>query len=802
MTQNKNYQGISDRTRYLLAAVLVCSALLLGVVAPVKAEPVFPDVFGVGCNYVGSGLWGPNPSLHRFDLGVASGSPSVIADTKIVSNPIDVAITSDGTPDSRLAIVSSAEGVFVFNLKTNTVLVDGFGSGAAQIAVSPDGTKAVIGSDTSNTVTVLSISGGAVTTSTRTFADTPSHVSAVGITPDSQYLFVGAYDGYLHILDLRSMDGICKISLGNCRPGWMTVDPSGKSVVITSYNSDEVFVLGMNLENLLGTLPESAVSPRGNVGVIDPGEPDITADGRYAIVPSTTASGTVSVIDLSTSTPMVVGNPITVGSSPQGVAIVDDYDVALVTNRVSSTISVIDIASLVRVGTIGPSDATTSINRFAVWRPNRAPTANAGPDQNVAFHPDGTSIQLDGSGSSDPDRDYYLKYAWAVTTPNGESISLSGDAPTFLAGQAGTYAVKLIVADPLGLTSTDEMTVIATPSNTPPTLDPIGDRGIDEGQTLSFQVTASDMETPDGLLFSAADLPTGSSFEGGTFSWTTVDGDAGEYTVTFTVTDGSGGYDEETVTITVNDVVSDMASPEITVFAVDSNPAPINKPVTIRATIDDSKTGSSAIESAMYSLDDGIPVSMTPEDGAFDESTETVVATLTGLPAGVHRLTLSAADAEGNVATISEPLIIVVYDPSAGFVTGGGWIKSPVDTAYPYQTLTGKATFGFVAKYQKGKTVPKGEAEFTFKTGGMTFHSGSYTWLLVTQTPEGHSMAELQGTGTLNGKRGYGMTLTAVDNGRADTLRFRITDSTKKVVYDTGDAMLSLKGGSIVIHRK
>lgn len=47
MAENKNNQDISDRTRYLLAAILICSALLLGVIAPVKAadslDPAAPE---------------------------------------------------------------------------------------------------------------------------------------------------------------------------------------------------------------------------------------------------------------------------------------------------------------------------------------------------------------------------------------------------------------------------------------------------------------------------------------------------------------------------------------------------------------------------------------------------------------------------------------------------------------------------------------------------------------------------------------------------------------------------------------
>ena len=42
---------------------------------------------------------------------------------------------------------------------------------------------------------------------------------------------------------------------------------------------------------------------------------------------------------------------------------------------------------------------------------------------------------------------------------------------------------------------------------------------------------------------------------------------------------------------------------------------------------------------------------------------------------------------------------ITVYDPNAGFVTGGGWIDSPLGAYIPDPALAGRANFGFVSKY-------------------------------------------------------------------------------------------------------
>ncbi|MEW6570999.1 MAG: hypothetical protein AB1390_07470 [Nitrospirota bacterium] len=74
---------------------------------------------------------------------------------------------------------------------------------------------------------------------------------------------------------------------------------------------------------------------------------------------------------------------------------------------------------------------------------------------------------------------------------------------------------------------------------------------------------------------------------------------------------------------------------------------------------------------------------------------------------------------------------VVIYDPEGGFVTGGGWIESPIGAYVPDPALTGRGTFGFVSKYKRGATVPTGVTEFQFKVANLNFHSDTYQWLVV-----------------------------------------------------------------------
>lgn len=142
----------------------------------------------------------------------------------------------------------------------------------------------------------------------------------------------------------------------------------------------------------------------------------------------------------------------------------------------------------------------------------------------------------------------------------------------------------------------------------------------------------------------------------------------------------------------------------------------------------------------------------------------------------------------------------VVYDPSEGFVTGGGWIYSLPGAYLPDLALEGKATFGFVSKYKKGANVPTGNTEFQFKAGGLNFHSSSYDWLLVT----GSNKARFKGTGTINGSGAYKFHIWAGDDS-PDTFQIRIwTEDQFGVeidVYDNSPGQ-AIGGGSIKIHTK
>lgn len=127
--------------------------------------------------------------------------------------------------------------------------------------------------------------------------------------------------------------------------------------------------------------------------------------------------------------------------------------------------------------------------------------------------------------------------------------------------QAGSYPNVLFYVTDNGnppLRDSKSIPIAVGNVNRPPTLDAIGNKGVEEGRLLTFAMNATD---PDGnlLTYSAGNLPTGANFDPatGTFTWTPSYDQAGNYpNVVLTVTDDGTPPRSafEQITITVGNV--------------------------------------------------------------------------------------------------------------------------------------------------------------------------------------------------------------------------------------------------------
>jgi PKD repeat protein len=175
---------------------------------------------------------------------------------------------------------------------------------------------------------------------------------------------------------------------------------------------------------------------------------------------------------------------------------------------------------------------------------------------------------------------------------------------------------------------------------------------------------------------------------------------------------------------------------------------------------------------------------------------------------GVYSVLVTVTDKDDGTGSATATSYIVLYDPAAGFVTGGGWIDSPAGAFPADPDLVGRAHFGFVSRYQRGQTVPDGRTGFRFQAGDLRFQSTSYDWLVVAGPN-----AKYKGSGTINNEGDYGFMLTSTDadipgGGESDLFRIKIWEKNPEetVVYDNqmgeddgGYAGTVLGGGQIKI---
>ena len=337
---------------------------------------------------------------------------------------------------------------------------------------------------------------------------------------------------------------------------------------------------------------------------------------------------------------------------------------------------------------------------------------------------------------------------------------------------------------------------VAPPTNQPLVADAGGPYSVDEGGSVTVVATGSDPDD-DPITF-AWDLDNNGTFEtpgqSGPFSAAGLDGPSTK-TIAVQVTDDGGLSATDQATVNVQNV-----APTAGTITAPVDPVQVGTEISAGASFTD--PGTPDTHTAVWNWGDE-----STSTGTVGQENDTVNGTHTYTVAGVYTVTLTVTDDDGDSGE-SIFQFVVVYDPSAGFVTGGGWIDSPAGAYTADPSLTGKANFGFVSKYKKGATTPTGQTQFKFKTGDLNFHSTEYDWLVVAGPH-----AKYKGSGTINGSGVYGFMVTATDGevnggGGVDKFRMKIWDKgTEGVVYDNqqgdgdnADAADAIEGGSIVIH--
>ncbi len=180
---------------------------------------------------------------------------------------------------------------------------------------------------------------------------------------------------------------------------------------------------------------------------------------------------------------------------------------------------------------------------------NQPPVADpGGPYAGTA----GVAVQLDGSGSSDPDNDPLVSYAWDF----GDGNNGSGVAPSHTYAAAGNYTVSLVVNDGTDASPAATTSANIAAANTPPVANAGGPYTGEAGSAVQLDGSAS--FDPDGNIANYEwDFGDGNNGTGVSPLHTYAAG--GNYTASLIVTDNQGASSPaSTAAVAVSDPVVNL----------------------------------------------------------------------------------------------------------------------------------------------------------------------------------------------------------------------------------------------------
>ena len=184
------------------------------------------------------------------------------------------------------------------------------------------------------------------------------------------------------------------------------------------------------------------------------------------------------------------------------------------------------------------------------------PVANAGPAQTVQV---GTTVTLDGSGSTDPNGNP-LTYQWTfVSVPTGSGATVTNPTavkPTFLADRVGSYVIQLLVKNGTVTSAPATVTITTTPGNSPPVANAGPNQTVSMGATVTLDGSGSTDPNGHPLTYqwSWVSVPTGSGatvVNPTAVKPTFVADLAGSYVVQLMVTDNTAKLTSPPATVTI-----------------------------------------------------------------------------------------------------------------------------------------------------------------------------------------------------------------------------------------------------------
>lgn len=380
---------------------------------------------------------------------------------------------------------------------------------------------------------------------------------------------------------------------------------------------------------------------------------------------------------------------------------------------------------------------------------NQAPVANAGGPYMVD---EGSSVQLDGTGSNDPDG-LPLIYLWAAAT-NLDDPSLA--QPSYNGVDDGVEALTLTVYDTTEALSDSDGTSV-TVLNVPPMVTAVGD-DIAEAESATVSATFTDPGSQDTHT-ATIDWDDGTGLQAVSTAQLAggidhVYGDNGVFSVEITITDDDGGVGVDTATVTVANLPPSVS---LNLEEAISFPGGDYLVVDAGAALALSAQGSDAgsddltftwnVGPANTFFNDGLAPDPFPSPlGVFPFAAADAVMALFGDP-GVEQVSLSLSDDDGAGAVAMAGVIVTGL---AQTTNGQGWWKHqysgngsphiPAETAEAYAQIVAavSSVFSELVPLSTAEDVhavlsptggdARGRAESELLQAWLHFASGAVSW--------------------------------------------------------------------------
>jgi YVTN family beta-propeller protein len=356
---------------------------------------------------------------------IDTNTNSAIANVVVSGEPVDVAITPDGTrayvankSTNTVAVIDTAT-----NSQIDTVVVRTEPDG---IAITPSGRFAYIANFGDESVSLID-------TATNSLPIGPIKVGkepqGVAISPDGRFAYVALKSGGIDVIDTRTNSNIGSISGDSLPHARLAIGPRGGRGFATNGESASVTAFNPATRNVVG-------APIG-VGA-DPFGIAIGPDGgvAYAAIPG---GGAITPIDTSLDVPL--SGPIGGFPGATGVAIAPNGQYGYATNGAGSSVTVFDTTRNAPVGSAGVGSKPTGV---AVV-PDQGPVASlfVSPNlrrlkQRLTFH---------AAGSTDTDgqiADYTFDFG------DGGRVHGSKSTRVHRYRRPGQYVATLTVTDSEG----------------------------------------------------------------------------------------------------------------------------------------------------------------------------------------------------------------------------------------------------------------------------------------------------------------------------------------------------------------